>query len=223
MVFLFVFFLDVYDSNVGVFNIVRKVSDVVLISFNSFFFFPLCLISFHHSIFHHTYPIFCYLLYCWSPSECFWSQLFHYSLLIDSFFIYSRSLLNICCIFSILVSSLFIYNSILFSRLWIIFTIIILNYFSGRFPNSSFVWCSGHLSCSFPCWIFLCHFIWFRLLCLWWPFSILAVCGSSLMWNLLPMVVVGLVACQGFLVGEACVCVLVGGTGLLSGVHWSVQ
>ena len=40
-------------------------------------------------------------------------------------------------IFSILVSSLFICNSILFSRFWIIFTIIILNSLSGRFPISS--------------------------------------------------------------------------------------
>ena len=35
---------------------------------------------------------------------------------------------------------------------------------------------------------------------------------------------VGRVACQGFLVREACIGVLVGGTGsLLSGVQWSVQ
>ena len=63
-------------------------------------------------------PHLCYLLpqrfYCWFPPECFWSQLLHYSLLID-FFICS-SLLNIYCMFSILVSSLFICNSILFSR-----------------------------------------------------------------------------------------------------------
>ena len=40
MVFLFVyFFWDSYDSNVGAFNIVPEVSEVVLISFNSFFFF----------------------------------------------------------------------------------------------------------------------------------------------------------------------------------------
>ena len=39
MVFLFVFFFwDSYDSNVGVFNIVPEFSEVVLISFNSFFF-----------------------------------------------------------------------------------------------------------------------------------------------------------------------------------------
>jgi len=42
MFFLFVFFFwDSYDSNVGAFNIVLEVSEVVLIYFNSFFFFPL--------------------------------------------------------------------------------------------------------------------------------------------------------------------------------------
>ena len=57
--FLFVVvFWDSYDSNVVVFNIVPEVSEVVLISFNSFFFFPLCFIYFHHSIFHLTYPVF---------------------------------------------------------------------------------------------------------------------------------------------------------------------
>ena len=39
MVFLSVFFFDSYDSNVGAFNIVPEVSEVVLIYFNSFFFF----------------------------------------------------------------------------------------------------------------------------------------------------------------------------------------
>ena len=39
MVFLFVFFFwDSYDSNVGTFNTVLEVSEIVLISFNSFFF-----------------------------------------------------------------------------------------------------------------------------------------------------------------------------------------
>ena len=39
MVFLFVFFFwDSYDSNVVAFNIVLEVSEIVLISFNSFFF-----------------------------------------------------------------------------------------------------------------------------------------------------------------------------------------
>ena len=128
--------------------------------------------------------IFYYLL----PPECFWSHLLHYSLHIDSFFISSRSLLNLSCIFSILVSRLFICDSILISKFWIIFIIIILNSFSGRFPlASSFVWFGGHLSCSSTCWVFLCIFIFFRLLCLGWAFHILEVCGFSLLWRLLPV------------------------------------
>ena len=89
-----------------------------------------------------------------------------------------RSLLNLSCIVSILVSRLFICDSILISRFWIIFTIIIRNSLSGRFPIcSSFVWFGGHLSCSFTCWVFLCLFILFILLSLGWPFCILAACG----------------------------------------------
>ena len=60
MVSPFVFFLwDTYDSNVGAFNIVLEVSEVVLISFHSFFFVSLCFVYFYHSIFYLTYPIFC--------------------------------------------------------------------------------------------------------------------------------------------------------------------
>ena len=60
MHFLFVFFFwDSYDSNVGVFFIVLEVSEIVLISFNSFFFFPLLFIYFFHSIFYFTNPISC--------------------------------------------------------------------------------------------------------------------------------------------------------------------
>ena len=48
----------------------------------------------------------------------------------------------------------------------------------------------------------------------------LEVCGSSLLWRLLPMGGVGLVAWQAFLVREACIGVLLGGAGsLLSGVQ----
>jgi len=43
----------------------------------------------------------------------------------------------------------------------------------------------------------------------------LEVCHSSLLWRLHPVGVVGCVACQGFLVMEACVHVLVGGAGSL--------
>jgi len=46
-----------------------------------------------------------------------------------TFFFSSQSLLNISFIFSILVSRLFMCNCILFSRFWIIFTIIILTFF----------------------------------------------------------------------------------------------
>ena len=60
MVSLFVFFFWYsYYSNVGAFHIVPEVSEVVLISFNSFFFFPLCFICFHCSILHLTNSIFC--------------------------------------------------------------------------------------------------------------------------------------------------------------------
>ena len=48
----------------------------------------------------------------------------------------------------------------------------------------------------------------------------LEVCGSSLLWRLLPVGGVGQVACQGFLIREAYVGVLVGGAeSLLSGVQ----
>ena len=64
----------------------------------------------------------------------------------------------------------------------------------------------------------------FRWLCLGWPFCILVVCGSFLMWRFLPVGGVGRLVCQGFLVREACVGVLVHGTGsFLSGVPWSAQ
>jgi len=139
-----------------------------------------------------------------------------------------EQLLLLCLFWFRLFASLFsvylVYLSVTpfcFQDFWIIFTIIILNCFSARFLMSScFVWFGDHLSCSFTCWIFLCLFILFRLLCLGWPFCILEVCGSSLMWRLFPVCEVVLVACQSFLVREICISVLVGGAGsLLSGVQ----
>ena len=48
----------------------------------------------------------------------------------------------------------------------------------------------------------------------------LEVCGSSLLWSFSPVGGVRGVACQGFLVRETCVGVLVGGAGsLFSGVQ----
>ena len=43
----------------------------------------------------------------------------------------------------------------------------------------------------------------------------LEVCGSLLLWRLLPVGGIGLVACQAFLVKGACVCVMVGRAGSL--------
>ena len=130
-------------------------------------------------------------------------------------------MLKTSCIFSILISRLFICNSILFSRFWIIFTINIQNSFSGRFPlSSSFVWFGGHLSCSFTCWVFLCLFILVILLhfgglSMFWEFV-----KFSLLWSFLTVGGVVQVSCQGFLLREACVGVLVGGARfLLSGVQ----
>ena len=57
----------------------------------------------------------------------------------------------------------------------------------------------------------------FRLL---WAFCILVVSGSFLLWRFHPVGGVGRMVCQGFLLREACVGVLVHGTGfLLSGVQ----
>ena len=65
-----------------------------------------------------------------------------------------------------------------------------------------------------------CLFILFILLCLGWPFCILAVCGVLFIVEFPALGGVVSVACQGFLVREACVGVLVGGAGfLLSGVQ----
>ena len=204
MPFPFVFFWDSYDLNVGVFSIVSEVSEVVLISFNSFFSFPCCYIYFHHSTFHLTYHIFCLSYSTVGSLQSAFDLI--YCIIDWLFFICSRSLLNISYILSILVSSLFICNSILFSRFWLIFSIIILNYFSGRLPVSSLVWFGGHLSCSFTCWIFLCLLILFRLLCLGCPFCRLEVRGSSLWWSLLPVVVLDkwLVKVSGQ--GSLCLC-----------------
>ena len=48
----------------------------------------------------------------------------------------------------------------------------------------------------------------------------LEVYGSSLLWRFFPVGGVGRVACQGFLVREACISVLMGGAGsFLSGVQ----
>ena len=85
MVFLFVFFFwDFYDLNVGSFNIVPEVSEVVLISLNSFFFFPLFHLFLPFYLLPHLSYLLPPLLSCWFPPQCFLSHLLHYSLYIDS-------------------------------------------------------------------------------------------------------------------------------------------
>ena len=102
-------------------------------------------------------------------------------------------------------------------QVWIIFTIITVNSFSGRLPiSSSFVWCGGFLPCSFICCIFLCVLILFNLLCLGSPFCRIQV-RSSHCFCCLPLVgEVGSVACVAVLVERTAVCVLVGGAWILS-------
>ena len=72
MAFLFAFFWDSYDSNVGAFNIVPEVSEVVLISFDNFFLFSSLLHLFlPFYLPHHLSYFLLQLFYCWFPPECF--------------------------------------------------------------------------------------------------------------------------------------------------------
>ena len=58
--FLFLFFFwEPYNSNGGAFNVVPEVSEIVLNSFQSFFFILFCGSYFHYFIFQVTYPFFC--------------------------------------------------------------------------------------------------------------------------------------------------------------------
>ena len=120
----------------------------------------------------------------------------------------SWSLLNVSCI-----------SFILFPRFWIIFTIIILNSFSGRLPiSSSFIRSGGFLPCSFFCYVFFCLLILLNLLCLGSPFRRLQVRSSRCFWCLSQVAKVGSVGCVGFLVEGTNACVLVDEAGsFLSG------
>ena len=97
MVFLFVFFFwDSYDSNVGVFNIVPEVSQIVLISFNSFLFFS--------SLIHLFLPFLsstslilssASIILLFVPSRVFFYLIYCIIHNILTFYISSRSLLNL--------------------------------------------------------------------------------------------------------------------------------
>ena len=134
------------DLNVGAFDIVQR--SLRLTSF-LLIHFPLWFIYFYLAIFYLTDSIFCLIILLFVPSRVFFISFIALFIIYQLLFISSRSLLNLSCIYSILVSRIFICDSILFSRFWIIFTIIIWNS-SGRFLiSSSFVWFRGSLSCSF--------------------------------------------------------------------------
>ena len=109
------------------------------------------------------------------------------------FFNSSRSLLIDSYIFSIL-----------FSRFLIIFTIIILNYFSGNLSIApSFTWTSVFLVCSFICIVFLCLFFFFKNYCVWD-----LICPGFNVEFFLPFGFcspkVGPVVCVSFVEGEIC-------------------
>ena len=142
MAFLFVFFFwDSCDSNVWALNIVPEVSEVVLISFHSFFLFS-SLLNLFPPFYLPPHFIFCLSYSMLVPSRVLLISVIALFIIDWLFFISSTPLVNFSGIFSIFVSRLFICNSILFSRFWVIFTIIILNSFTGRLPISSFclVW-----------------------------------------------------------------------------------
>ena len=70
--FFFVFsFLDSYDLKVGVFNIDPEISEVVLISFNSFFFFSLLYLLPPFYFPSHLSYLLPQLFHYWFPSEYF--------------------------------------------------------------------------------------------------------------------------------------------------------
>ena len=145
MAFLFVFFFwDSYNLNVGAFDIAPEVSEVVLISFNSFFFFPLWFIYFHHSIFHHTYPSSASVILLLVHSRVLLISVIALFIIdwLFFFFISSRSLLNFSCIFSTLVSRLLICNCFVYK---------ILDHFYYHYSELFFSWTP---------YCFLFHLVW---------------------------------------------------------------
>ena len=134
----------------GAFFTTGPLEKSIFICFHSFFFSLFCSSDFHHSVFKVTYLFFCFSYSAIDSSAFFISIIV---LFICSFFSSSRSSLNIFFIFSIFVL-------IVFLRVWIIFTLIILNSFLGRLPiYIPFSYFSGVLSCYFIWDIILCIFI----------------------------------------------------------------
>ena len=154
--FLFLFFFwDPYNSNVGAFALFQRslrLSSVLFILFTLFCsseVIPTILSSI--LLIHSSASDILVLI----PSRVFLILVIVLFVSVCLFFHSSRSLLISPCIFFIL-----------FSRFLIIFTIFILNYFSGSLPISSpFIWTSVFLVCSFICVVLLCLFITFLTYC----------------------------------------------------------
>ena len=113
--FLFLFFFwDPYNSNVGVFNVVPEVSKTVLNCFHSFFFILLCSTYVHYLSSRPCIRSSASFILLLIPSREFLISFIMLFIIFCLLFSSSRSLLNVCYIFSIL-----------FPRFWIIFTIIL--------------------------------------------------------------------------------------------------
>ena len=147
-------FWDPYNLNVGAFDTVPEVSQTIISSYHYFHFILLFRSCFHHFIFQHTDSFFCFR---YSAIDFF-----------QSIFNFSNCVLCLCMLIFNSSRSLLLIDacicSILFSRFLIIFTIIILNSFSGSLPIfSSFIQTCVFLVCSFIYAVFLCLFIFFFL------------------------------------------------------------
>ena len=145
--FLFLFFFwDPYNSNVGVFDIVPEISETILVL--CILFTLVCSSEVISTILSSTSRIHSSAsdILVLIPSRVFLISVIVLFVSVSLFFKSSRSLWIYYCSFSIL-----------FPRFLIIFTIIILNPFSGSLSiSSSIIWTSVFLVCSFLCVVFLC-------------------------------------------------------------------
>ena len=89
--FLFLFFWDLYNSNVGAFNTVPEVSETILSYFHSFYFILPFRSYFHYFIFQLTDLFFCFSYSIFIPSRAFLI-----SLIVLSLYVYSLILLDLC-------------------------------------------------------------------------------------------------------------------------------
>ena len=164
MVFLFVFFFwDSYDLNVGVLALSQRslrLSSFLLIRF-SFFLSD----SFIYTILSSTSLILssASVILLFVPSRAFFISFSALFIIYWLFLISYRSLLNLSCIFSILVSRLLFCDSICFQDFWS-FSLSLFGILYQVYSLSLPLWFGGHLSCSFTFWVFLCLFILFILL-----------------------------------------------------------